>query len=534
VTPTTPAGERANPVEAPRPGTWTRLHPATPLLRGGISVLVVLGILFNQVRDDLVGVVTGGGPGDSARAWGWLQNPVHALWVAGSATVVILVLLGWMWLAWRLSAYRTGADTVEVRGGIVFRTHRSTRYDRIQRVDLDRPFLGRIFGLARVVVGTAHASGGLTIAYLRLDAAAALQAHLLGLARLAREAPAPWQEGPAGAPQGTAVPVAEDRGENLLHQPNGRLLLGMLLSPMGLLSLAILAVGAVALALGRPALGGICLAWGLPFLWGLGSRFFAHGSLELDILRDREPARPSAMGGAPAPDGLLTGGDSLRLRRGVLSRMSTTVPAGRIHALELCQPLLWRPLGWWRLRANVAGSSDGDTARAASSTLLAVGTAAEASRVVSALIPGVVDAADPSDAAGSGYSRSPRRVLLLGVVSPRRNGCRILPETEDGRAFGDGSSTLLLRRGTLWRSLSLIPALRVQSVSLSSGPLSRSMGVATLRVQTVPGTARTWLRGMAQPGASRLAHDWEQQALASLAATAVLRDRPKPPADSRR
>ena len=35
-------------------GEWHRLHPLTPLLKGGIFLIVVLGYVLNSLRDQLV------------------------------------------------------------------------------------------------------------------------------------------------------------------------------------------------------------------------------------------------------------------------------------------------------------------------------------------------------------------------------------------------------------------------------------------------------------------------------------------------
>ncbi|HRQ00461.1 MAG TPA: hypothetical protein PK781_08375, partial [Terrimesophilobacter sp.] len=38
-------------------GEWHRLHPATPLLRGGIGLIAVLGVVVVNLRDRLIGFV---------------------------------------------------------------------------------------------------------------------------------------------------------------------------------------------------------------------------------------------------------------------------------------------------------------------------------------------------------------------------------------------------------------------------------------------------------------------------------------------
>ncbi|MEN0104682.1 MAG: hypothetical protein AAGC90_17295, partial [Curtobacterium sp.] len=46
-------------------GEWHRMHPLTPLLKGGIFLIVILGYVLNSLRDQLVEFfIPGGGPPD--------------------------------------------------------------------------------------------------------------------------------------------------------------------------------------------------------------------------------------------------------------------------------------------------------------------------------------------------------------------------------------------------------------------------------------------------------------------------------------
>ena len=48
--------------------------------------------------------------------------------------------------------------------------------------------------------------------------------------------------------------------------------------------------------------------------------------------------------------------DGLRVRRGLFSTVSETIPYARVQAVRKVEPLLWRPLKWCRLEVDVAGS----------------------------------------------------------------------------------------------------------------------------------------------------------------------------------
>src|SRR5205807_5376518 len=51
--------------------------------------------------------------------------------------------------------------------------------------------------------------------------------------------------------------------------------------------------------------------------------------------------------------------DGLRLRSGLLDTTAETIPRGRVQAVRMVEPLLWRPFGWCRLEVDVAGRQHG-------------------------------------------------------------------------------------------------------------------------------------------------------------------------------
>ena len=79
---------------------------------------------------------------------------------------------------------------------------------------------------------------------------------------------------------------------------------------------------------------------------------------------------------APTPDGV-------RITFGLLTTVTEIVPPGRIHAVEVTQPILWRPAGWWIIRINrLSGRSATDANTDQFTTVLPVGTAADVERVL--------------------------------------------------------------------------------------------------------------------------------------------------------
>ncbi|MGO4491090.1 PH domain-containing protein, partial [Arthrobacter sp. 2YAF22_2] len=192
--------------------------------------------------------------------------------------------------------------------------------------------------------------------------------------------------------------------------------------------------------------------------------------------------------------------DGIRLRYGLLDTQAVTLPPGRIQALRVSQPPLWRIFGWYRIQINVAGyGTEGSQGQASSrTTLLPVGTLPEVLSMLSLVLPdpGTPDpvrvftaglngfapaAVRPGAPAGSGaeadggFVTTPRRARLLAPLGWRRNG------------FTATDTALLIRSGRWWRHLVLVPHQRTQSISLQQGPLARRFGVVDLVLHTTAG-----------------------------------------------
>jgi len=116
------------------------------------------------------------------------------------------VLLFFNWLAWSRFRYRVTATEVAIESGILHRNRRSIPFDRIQDVDLERSFLARLFGLAKVRIETG--AGGRDEGLL--DSVSIAEAHRL------RETVRAWRregtsEAAAAAPaEAAAAPEARE------------------------------------------------------------------------------------------------------------------------------------------------------------------------------------------------------------------------------------------------------------------------------------------------------------------------------------
>ena len=491
----TEAGERAWRLSD---GEWHRLHPATPLLRGGIIFIALLGWVVVQFRDLWINIFLGSvvgeePPEDPATSWILAHS-----WLAVLIAVGVLVLiLGFGWLSWRMHEYRVTDELIEEREGIIWRRHRRGRLDRVQGVDIARPILPRIFGAARLEISMAGSDGSIRLSYVASRIADTLRAEIL-IAAAYRRSEEAAQQRPAAAAQPGVVPAPlasrapaianrvnavvadfmapeldqEVAPESVVEMHAGRLVgsTALRLAPVLLIVIA----GAVAAGIWRP----FTLIFLLPIL------------IAIFGLAGREVLRALRYSIAATPDGI-------RIGYGLFSTANDTLPPGRIHAIEIRQPLLWRPFGWWRVRINKASSSAREGGSGlSSSTMLPVGTLDEVLRVLGLVLP---DWAEPT-----AFTGTPPRGRWLRWFSWRRNGF----------AFDD--RTVVIRRGALWRTLTLVPLARVQSVAIEDGPLTRAMGLARIEVHTVYGVVSAHIGALDAGDAAAMWRDTERLTLAAL------------------
>src|SRR5690606_7609272 len=100
---------------------------------------------------------------------------------------------------------------------------------------------------------------------------------------------------------------------------------------------------------------------------------------------------------------------------------------------------------------------------------------------------------------------SPARARLVRWFSWRRNGVAVTEEA------------VLLRKGAIWRTLTIVPLARVQSVAISSGPLARSMRLRRVGVHTVTGPIAPTIGALDEADAFELWRESEDRALRALA-----------------
>lgn len=469
-TPAAPLPEpRADAVE------WRLMHPVTPAVKGWKVLVALVAIVAFQAADDLQELVDWLG----GRAW---------LFLAGAIVLVALIGFGYSAVAWRMTRYAVTDDAVHLRSGIVFRQQRQARLDRLQAVDVVQPLLARILGLAELRLEVAGGAGSaVSLAFLREADAEQLRAELLARAAGVhrphpRTATVPTPSSPtsttssataalgpdvagASVPADDAdysgpAPVAPER--EVYEVPVGRLLSSTLLSSGTLwLVMVIVAVIAMIATSGRFESALVLL----PAVFGVVSYVWTRFN------------RGANFRAAISPDGI-------RLRHGLTEARAQTVPPGRVQAVQITQPLLWRGGDWWRVEVNVAGYGTGnDSQQAAETVLLPVGTREDALLALWLVLPDL-GTADPRALieAGligrthdQGYAVAPRRSRWLDPIGWRRHGVAV------------SDRALLLRSGVLTRRLVVVPHERTQSLGLAQGPLERRLGLATFQVHSTPG-----------------------------------------------
>ncbi|GID33389.1 PH domain-containing protein [Paractinoplanes brasiliensis] len=403
-----------------------RLHPLSPLLHGAKSIAVIVAALSWQTLSQV-----------------GLER--FAIVVAVIAVgVVLFSIVGWL-----TTGYQVVGRELRISDGVVWRRNRAIPLERLQAVELRRPLLAQLTGLAELrleVIG-----GGKTeapLAYLTVREAGALRERLLRLAGRTGG----MEAQPTGHPDAEAptVPALE---RPLLRVRNRDLVVSQLLTPQAFF----LPVG-VAFVVLQFVLEG---SW--TFI-GIASTVTAMAGVLLQPVRrvlqdwDFRLARD--------PEGRLA------VRYGLLETRSQVVPLNRVQAVGATWPLLWRGQGWLHLRLDIAGYAgepgNGDAKR--SDRLLPVGDFATARALVWEVLPGV-------DLATLATSPPPPRARWLNPFSLRSIGVGLTPEV------------FVSRWGLLTREMHIVPYARLQSVRVVQGPLQRLTGLATVYADTARGRA---------------------------------------------
>ena len=394
---------------------WRRLHPLSPLVRSYRGVLAVL---------TLAGLSASGAIGSNSGPR-WYDVVLPAL-------TAIAAVVNWFVTRWKLDGV-----TLRIETGLLRRDSRQLPIARIQAVDLVRPFLARMLGLAELRVrlaGSGDADGRL--AYLTEPAAVALRARLLA------------------AHHGLDPATPEPAEQVVTSVPVGRLLGSALISIIAIAAVVV-AAGLVATILSPAGLLAAAgsLVWWLIIVAGVVWR---HVSSQYGFTV------------ATSPDGV-------RIRRGLLSTVAETIPVQRVQAVRMVEPLLWRPLHWCRLEVDVAGHPGRDRAestQAVRKALLPVGTHEEARRLLRIALP---DTPPP-------------------LTAPPRRARWKAPLSYHFLAAGHDKTLAVAVTGRVRRETTWVPLAKTQSVRLVQGPLQRKLGLATVHLDAAGRRVRAEFR----------------------------------------
>ncbi|WP_062530271.1 PH domain-containing protein [Demequina rhizosphaerae] len=502
--------------QAPR--EWTRLHPVSPLLGGWVFIGLLLAYwVHNQVPAWVDG-------GDDTFAF---FDRFPFLWLVLAALLAFAATIGISIWQWSRTEYRIGDDAVYLRQGIITRQQRQARLDRLQAVDVVQPLLARIFGFAAINVQVAGGQkSGVELKFLRLGDAEALRNEILALAAGVKQekvagndaapttdatvtpgvaatgtdattpanatTPGTDADGTAASSAGirghlaqragalsnpeavlsgteqfrTAVAAAEER--EVYTVPLKRLLLSILLSGAAITLLTLPFVGLIAFVVFRVDVVAAVTAF-------IGTSLVAIVTAAAGLLGF---FWTRLNGGFGFTAGISA--DGLRLRHGLTETRRQTVPPGRVQAIRLYQPFLWRGQDWWRITINVAGYGEDQESV---SVLHPVATREEAIRAVWLVLPDLGDP-DPYGTLGhalhgsgaeGGFTTSPESARRVDPFQWRFRGVRATDRA------------LLIRRGRWERELFVVPHERTQSLGLTQGPIRRALGLADVVVHSTQG-----------------------------------------------
>jgi putative membrane protein len=172
---------------------------------------------------------------------------------------------------------------------------------------------------------------------------------------------------------------------------------------------------------------------------------------------------------AEAPDGL-------RLRSGLVATTAETIRPGRVQAIRMVEPLLWRPFRWCRLELDVAGRQraehEGGPERRQLRAVLPVGGRDLAQTLLERIVP---------DAPGE-RRRPPRRVL---AKSPLRYHYL---------SWGRTDTCVVTTSGRVARTTDWVPLAKVQSLRRVQGPIQRRLHLVTIHLDTAGRNVHAALR----------------------------------------
>lgn len=397
---------------------WQRLHPLSPVVRAGRGLIAIVVLLVPTLF--------------GARS---VSASYPELGIV--AFVAALGFVNWLVTRWRVDG-----DDLRIETGLLRRQSLRFPLAQVQAIDVVRPGLARMFRVAELRLRMGGSTGSTArLAYLDEREVEPLRARLLALARTGAE----------------AQPAEDQQEEQLLARvPTPRLVASILLSDVGVVAELVVVALVVAAIVSPSAVGALAgggAAWILAVATAVWRRF------------NQEYHQTVA-----------AAGDGLRLRGGLVALNAETIRPGRVQAVRLVEPLLWRRLGWCRLEVDLAGrqrrKGEAESAGRQLRALLPVGSVELARELLEHVVPSAPLPERPA----------PRRVLLK---SPLRR--RFL-------AWGRTDAAVVARTGRIRRVTVWVPLEKVQSLRRVEGPVQRRLRLASVHVDTAGRAVHATLR----------------------------------------
>jgi putative membrane protein len=502
-----------------------RLHPASFVFRlaSQLKALVVpLGFLL-----------VGAGSGDVEwQLWALLVSAPYGLLALAQS------------LAFR---YRFDDRELVIRSGLIFRNVRHIPYARIQNIDAVQNVLHRLLHVAEVRIET----GGGSEVEARMQVlplTAFEEMRTLVFAHLRPAVQASGTEGIAG--QSADAP----RGDVLLRLPASELILNGLIQNRGAI-----VVGAM-----------FGLAVELGMMDRLMDRVFGDTDSDRGVLRQ---LLRSLAGQAVPPVGQLLMafgvlvlllvvlrvlsvvwtvtrlygftltriGEDLRTEFGLLTRVAATIPLRRIQTLTIHENPLHRLCGRVSIAVDTAGAAPEEAdGRFGGESIAPILRTGDVPAFLQEILPGIdigsVDWQAP-------HPRAFRRTFAKGLIWSTLVSAAfvlmakwwtlVLLATLGATAFwharltvkhlrwGMTADAVLLRRGWLWRSMSLARVTKIQAIALHESPFDRRHRMASVAVDTAGGGIQS--RRVAIPYLGRQTADVLAEALTAKAARTAFR-----------
>ena len=397
-------------------------------------------------------------------------EPSGLAWLLPILGVVVLLAAVTGFISWYFTRFVIDDEELRVETGAIFKKSTKIPFERLQSVDIIQPLAARMFGLAELRLDAGNSTTKLR--YLTRGKASRFRDYLLARAH-------GHQASIHDLDQQSVASVFTDLGvtdQPLVQVSPQRLIISFLLSTEWLIPAAM----SIIILVVTSAFGVVPLALGalIPLVIGMLSLIWRRviGMFNFTLA---ESSR------------------GLRITRGLTNLTSQSVPINRIQGVKTSQPLLWRPMGWYRVDIDILGYAQGDSENnesTSTSVLLPVASLDEVELALRRVLPGF-------DLDGVELHTSPNRARWLRWFDFWT------------LRYGWDDRILITEQGWITHVRDVVPHAKTQSVRIEQGPLQRALGLADVHVHTPQGPVNA------------VAHQLDEHAARDLALTQLDRAR---------